>query len=109
MELTLQPNPLSRKNLYRLSVIKRLPQLAVLDSTEVSYDERQRTEIQIPESKPTGMLHLMQAAAPKVAVKLTSVNFDTVIQGEAKRRPESMQGLSGVLGVTQLGYAKKRK
>lgn len=44
-ELNLLSTPLSRKPQYRLAVLKRLPQLEILDGKEIPLDEKRRIEI----------------------------------------------------------------
>eukprot|EP00358_Blepharisma_japonicum_P002769 CAMPEP_0202955136 /NCGR_PEP_ID=MMETSP1395-20130829/51504_1 /ASSEMBLY_ACC=CAM_ASM_000871 /TAXON_ID=5961 /ORGANISM="Blepharisma japonicum, Strain Stock R1072" /LENGTH=526 /DNA_ID=CAMNT_0049671351 /DNA_START=1390 /DNA_END=2967 /DNA_ORIENTATION=- len=77
MELALSNNPITRKLPYRISVIKRLPQLMFLDGQEVQAEERERGEM-VQEVKPPPMIHLAQQPAQKVPVRLTSVNVEAV-------------------------------
>jgi hypothetical protein len=44
MEISLLNNPMSRKPNYRNAIIKRLPALIILDSKEISPEERLRIE-----------------------------------------------------------------
>lgn len=44
MELCLTSNPISKKPMYRASILKRLPSLIILDGKEITYDERERVE-----------------------------------------------------------------
>jgi protein phosphatase 1 regulatory subunit 7 len=44
MEISLMNNPMTRKPQYRLNIIKKLPNLIVLDSKEITIDERNRIE-----------------------------------------------------------------
>eukprot|EP00949_MAST-11_sp_MAST-11-sp1_P004981 g4981.t1 len=45
MELSLVSNPISRKQLYRANVIRRLPTLKFVDGREVSIEERERVDL----------------------------------------------------------------
>jgi len=44
MEISLNNNPMTRKPQYRLNIIKKLPNLIVLDGKEITIDERNRIE-----------------------------------------------------------------
>ena len=82
VEIVLMANPMSRKAMYRVGIIKRMPQLIFLDDKEVSMEEKERVElINLADNKPPPLVHLSQAPAnnSKVAVKLTSVNFESVL------------------------------
>ena len=83
VEIVLMANPMSRKAMYRVGIIKRMPQLIFLDDKEVSMEEKERVElINLADNKPPPLVHLSQAAplnSSKVAVKLTSVNFESVL------------------------------
>jgi Leucine-rich repeat (LRR) protein len=90
-QLVLALTPLARKlPSYRLSVIKRLPQLMIVDDREVSYEERERVEM-MQDAKPLPMVHLAPTTSQKVPVKLTPINFEGVLlrQLEEARRPPS--------------------
>lgn len=112
MELNLSGNSISRKNMYRLAVIKRITQLVFLDSQEVTPEERERVE-GTPEQSPPLLVHIAQPALPKVPVKITSVNFDGLMSKaqdqQNNRRPSSSSNLNGVLGVTPLSFTLKPK
>ena len=45
MELSLNSNPIARKQLYRANCVRRLPTLKFIDGREVSYEERERVEL----------------------------------------------------------------
>jgi Leucine-rich repeat (LRR) protein len=111
MELNLSGNSISRKNMYRLAVIKRITQLVFLDSQEVTPEERERVD-GAPEQTPPLLVHINQPPLPKVPVKITSVNFDGLVmkaQEQIGRRPSSSNNLNGVLGVTPLSFTMKPK
>lgn len=79
MELCLTSNPIAKKPMYRASVIKRIPCLLILDSREISPEERERVEnVMLQEAKAPPMIHFSQYPTAKVPVKLNSVNFDGV-------------------------------
>jgi len=79
MELCLTSNPIYKKPMYRASVIKRLPNLLILDTREISGEERERIDsVMMHEAKAPPMIHFSQYPAAKVPVKLNSVNFDGV-------------------------------
>ena len=44
MEISLNNNPMTKKPQYRLNIIKKLPNLIVLDAKEITIDERNRIE-----------------------------------------------------------------
>lgn len=44
MEISIHNNPMCRKPQYRLNIIKKLPNLIVLDGREITMDERNRIE-----------------------------------------------------------------
>ena len=53
MELTLANNPVSRKQLYRANVIRRMPTLKIVDGREIGVDERERVELMfVADSRP---------------------------------------------------------
>jgi len=120
-ELVLTGNPITRKNMYRLSVIKRLPTLRVLDDKDVTQEERERVEIAQEVKQQPPLVHLAQMPTTKVPVKLTSVNFDGVFSGMKPpdplisqpappivKRPASStnNALVGLLGVSAISTAK---
>lgn len=79
MELCLTSNPIYKKPVYRSSIIKRLPNLLILDTREISGDEREQIErATMHESKAPPMIHFSQFTTAKVPVKLNAVNFDGV-------------------------------
>jgi hypothetical protein len=63
-----------------LNIIKKLPNLIVLDGKEITIDERNRIETSqmYDAQKAPPMIHYSQYPSAKVAVKLNSVNFDGV-------------------------------
>jgi len=58
MEISLMNNPMTRKPQYRLNIIKKLPNLIVLDSKEITIDERNRIE--------TSQVYDVQKAPPMI-------------------------------------------
>mmetsp|Transcript_24695 Transcript_24695/g.21930 ORF Transcript_24695/g.21930 Transcript_24695/m.21930 type:complete len:388 (+) Transcript_24695:144-1307(+) len=79
MELCLTSNPIYKKPMYRISVVKRLPNLLILDTREITVEERERIESSMMhESKAPPMIHFSQYPNTKVPVKLNAVNFDGV-------------------------------
>ena len=58
MEISLMNNPMTRKPQYRLNIIKKLPNLIVLDSKEITIDERNRIE--------TSQMYDIQKAPPMI-------------------------------------------
>ena len=88
-ELSLINNPLTRKNLYRQVVIRKLPRLEILDGKAVSQDELERVEQMFSqEIKPQGIVvatantslaSVHPIAVPsKVPMRMNPVSFDTV-------------------------------
>ena len=45
MEISLMNNPMARKPMYRVAIIKRLPALIILDGKEITPEERSRIEV----------------------------------------------------------------
>ena len=43
-EITVRNNPLSRRHLYRPTLVRKLPSLTVIDGKEVTFEEREKTE-----------------------------------------------------------------
>lgn len=88
--LTLTNNAVARKQLYRPALVRRLPSLRLIDSREVTLEERERVEIiynpdaraNLAITDPT----MLRGFAAKVPLKVTSMNF------------ELMGGLGGGLG-----------
>jgi Leucine-rich repeat (LRR) protein len=79
MELCLTSNPIYKKPMYRASIIKRLPNLLILDTREITTEEREQIErATMHESKAPPMIHFSQFTNSKVPVKLNAVNFDGV-------------------------------
>ena len=58
MELILTNNPITRKNPYRINIIKKLPHLMFLDTVEISYEEKERVEFMY-EPKPSPLVHVV--------------------------------------------------
>lgn len=59
MELSLINNPMTRKPQYRFNILKKLPNLIVLDGKEILQDERSRMDMAMPydNSKMPPMIH----------------------------------------------------
>jgi len=88
LHIVLANNPVARKQLYRPTLIRKLPTLKLIDAREVSPEERERSDL-IFNQEPRASMGLMQDSrllATKVPLKLTSMNF------------EMMSGLSMPLG-----------
>lgn len=51
-ELTLRHNPMTKKQLYRQTILHRLPGLLVLDERDVSMEERERIAVIFPSDPP---------------------------------------------------------
>mmetsp|Transcript_33475 Transcript_33475/g.32933 ORF Transcript_33475/g.32933 Transcript_33475/m.32933 type:complete len:131 (+) Transcript_33475:1134-1526(+) len=79
MELCLTNNPIYKKPVYRASVLKRLQRLLILDTKEITPEERERIEnTMMPEAKMAPMVQYSQYPSSKVPVKLNPVNFEGV-------------------------------
>lgn len=79
MELSLINNSVAKKPMYRVSIIKRLPDLLILDGREITPDEREKVESAImQEAKAPPMIHFTQYPTAKVPVKLNAVSFEGV-------------------------------
>ena len=89
-QVALLNNAVARKQLYRPSLLRRLPSLKLIDGREVSHEERDRAELifaSASDPRPVpSYVHEQRGNSTKVAVKLTSMNF------------EMMSGLSMPLG-----------
>jgi len=83
MEISLMNNPMTRKPQYRMNILKKLPNMIVLDGKEILADERSRIETNMgyDSSKGPPMIHYQQYQNSKLPVKLNSVNFDGVFNG----------------------------
>jgi len=87
LHIVLANNPVARKQLYRPTLIRRLPGLKLIDGREVSSEERERTDLIFSaEARPSGLLPDQRLLSTKVPLKLTSMNF------------EMMSGLSMPMG-----------
>jgi len=78
LNVALLNNAVARKQLYRPSLMRRLPSLKLIDGREVSLEERDRAElIFASDFRPTpGYVHEQRSNATKVPLKLTSMNFE---------------------------------
>eukprot|EP00742_Colponemidia_sp_Colp-10_P007673 GILJ01008271.1.p1 GENE.GILJ01008271.1~~GILJ01008271.1.p1 ORF type:complete len:1377 (+),score=161.86 GILJ01008271.1:344-4132(+) len=83
VELTLSSNPVARKQLYRPTLVRKMPTLKYLDGREIIMDERERVEMLFAsDGKPAAMIHYQEPVRiqsqiqQKVPVKLTSLNFE---------------------------------
>ena len=108
MELSLMNNPMTRKPQYRMNIIKKLPNLIVLDGKEILMDERSRVESgQMYDSqKPPALLHNQQYPQQKVPVRLNAVNFDGVFNNmkysmAEQPTPQGLVNQKGQLGGVQ--------
>ena len=73
-------NLMTRKPQNCLKIIKKLPNLIVLDGKEITIDERNRieTSYMYDTAKAHPMIHYSQYLSANVPVKLNAVNFDGV-------------------------------
>ena len=104
MEISLMNNPMTRKPQYRLNIIKKLQNLIVLDSKEITMEERNRIETShiYDAQKAPPMIHYSQYPQSKVPVKLNAVNFDGVFNNlkynmQDGQTPQAMQ-MQGKMG-----------
>jgi hypothetical protein len=88
--LALANNAVARKQLYRPALVRRLPSLRLIDSREVTIEERERVEIifntDTRANLATTDATMLRGFAAKVPLKVTSLNF------------ELMAGLGGGFG-----------
>ena len=93
VNITVLNNAVARKQLYRPTLIRRLPSLKLIDGREVTLEERDRSElIFASDFRPSpGYMHEQRVSATKVPLKLTSMNF------------EMMSGLSTPGGMGSMG------
>ena len=123
MELTLANNPVSRKQLYRANVIRRMPTLKIVDGREIGVDERERVELMfVADTRPPNAVFFADQALDQYgvhnsmsqvgnsrgtgtarAVKLTSVNFETLTGLAHRRQQASMQNHQNYLDSKGLG------
>jgi Leucine-rich repeat (LRR) protein len=96
MELSLSGNPIFKKPMYRASIIKRLPGLLILDTREITSEERERIEsVMSQDSKMPPMIHFSQFPTAKVPVKLNAVNFDGVFNSIKVFQDQPSPGVKG--------------
>lgn len=96
MELSLTGNPIFKKPMYRASIVKRLPGLLILDTREITGEERERIEsVMSQESKMPPMIHFSQFPTAKVPVKLNAVNFDGVFNSIKVFQDQPSPGVKG--------------
>eukprot|EP00945_MAST-04E_sp_MAST-4E-sp1_P005291 g5291.t1 len=131
MELTLANNPVSRKQLYRANVIRRMPTLKIVDGREIGVDERERVELMfVQDARPNNQIFFADQASfdqfgvqsalgqqmphrggsgaggSRAAVKLTSVNFES-LTGLTSRRQPTMSTADGLLPPAQQPQASQ--
>lgn len=116
-KLTLANNPITRKNMYRQVMIRKLPRLEILDGKAISQEELERVDqIFAQESKPQGIIvassgqniagnHPLQAPL-KVPMKINPVNFESVfgslkIQGTMPAVPSQDVSLTSTVQSNQ--------
>jgi Leucine-rich repeat (LRR) protein len=92
--------PVCRKQLYRPTLIKKFPVLRILDTREVTMEERERTELLFstePRNSPTFATDSKYVLSTKVPIKLTSMNFEalTVRQSMAMAAEQAQHGPGG--------------
>ena len=117
-ELTVSNNPVARKQLYRPTLIRKVPTLKKLDGKDVSRDERERVEMLFASAEQRNPLpaYFMDtdsysSARGKVPVKLTSMNFESLIgfNGPAynlagnANSPQNMRFAQQTLGAAMAG------
>jgi hypothetical protein len=80
LELTLANNPVARKQLYRPSLIRKLPTLKFIDGKEVTLEERERVELLYIQdaSRPSPVFFQDPRMASAVMVPKTSQNCSFV-------------------------------
>ena len=77
LHVVLANNPVARKQLYRPTIVRRLPGLKLVDGREVSAEERERADLIFSaEARPSGVLPDQRLLSTKVPLKLTSMNFE---------------------------------
>lgn len=82
-ELELAGNPISRRNGYKIAIIKKLPQLIYLDGKEITVDEKEKYEVMTPQIQNNEKIqypqYLMnQNAQNNKHYKVNPVNFEGV-------------------------------
>lgn len=77
-ELVLSGNFVSQKGIYRLGIIRRMPQLDYLDDLEVSVQEREKIQAATALGEPA-MVHSLVGQQRSNAVKVKSHNFDSIL------------------------------
>ena len=80
-QIVLVNNPVARKQLYRPTLIRRLPSLKSIDGRELTLDERDRAELIFaadfrPAGPSSAFVQDQRYGTAKVPLKLTSMNFE---------------------------------
>jgi len=77
--LSLHNNPVARKHLYRPTLVRKLLNLKMIDNRDIVDDERERAELMFAgatEIARVPTVHEQRIQGGKVALKLTSMNFE---------------------------------
>ena len=89
MELTLANNPVSRKQLYRANVIRRMPTLKIVDGREIGVDERERVELMfVADSRPPNAVFFADQALDQYGVHNTQGNMSNPRGGSARSQAD---------------------
>ena len=122
MELSLNSNPVARKQLFRANCVRRLPTLKFIDGREVTYEERERVELMFvsdTRSLPHSLFYVdnaqqqqqngimggsnvrgLSTKGTKAALPLTAVNFRTLTGFDGGRNHPNGNG-SGLSQAAQ--------
>ena len=106
VNITVLNNAVARKQLYRPTLIRRLPSLKLIDGREVTLEERDRSElIFASDFRPTpGYMHEQRISATnKVPLKLTSMNFEMM---SGLSTPGG--GMGGAVGCSSSGVTSSQ-
>eukprot|EP01138_Halocafeteria_seosinensis_P014919 gb/GECG01015230.1/.p1 GENE.gb/GECG01015230.1/~~gb/GECG01015230.1/.p1 ORF type:complete len:2060 (+),score=282.85 gb/GECG01015230.1/:1-6180(+) len=115
-ELGLASNPISRKHLYRVSVIKKLDLLETLDGIPITEDEKDQGDAlyyseqhQNSQQQPqaNGTFELDQAMADRVPLRLQAVELGS--QPSARDSPHARPGSIELTGVGYNGGGYQRQ
>lgn len=86
LDISIQNNPLARKAFYRVSIIKRLQSLQMIDGKPITWEERERADTTNGDYRTQTMYpSIVQDTRPRnnssghrVPVKVTSVTFECI-------------------------------
>ena len=84
-ELVANNNPIARKQAYKSLILKNCPHLVLLDSKEITPEEREQSDMLFAtgETPAASAQPGLQNGVSKVPIKLTSMNFEHLLAYQA--------------------------